>query len=110
MEERTIVLEGWRNFKQTVRAYVTDVIFDKGCDGKLMRQLNEKTGMKPTGTSIPGRRNSDCKGPEVECVEFSRNSKEANVYGKQKIGRKEELPVRLKKLKETQIVQKFAVH
>lgn len=33
MEERTIVLKDGVKF-QIDRAYVTDVIFDKGCDGK----------------------------------------------------------------------------
>ena len=55
---------------------------------------------KLKGPNIPGRRNSDCKGPEVGmCVAFSRNSKEANVYGKEKIGEEGRVTSEVKKTK-----------
>lgn len=39
------------------------------------------------GKSIPGRGNSNCKGLEVKIhVAYSRNSKEANVCGAEKMG------------------------
>lgn len=43
---------------------------------------------------------TDCKAPQVGmCVAFSRNSKEANVYGKEKIGEEGRVTSEVKRTK-----------